>query len=802
MLQNYFKIAWRNLLRRKLYSGLNIVGLAVGITFALLISTYLWGEFGVNRQLRHADRQCLIQSRWKEDSRAMPITSLAPMAAALKTEYPALVANYYRFHGVGATLSKGSNHFRESIQIGDSTLLTMYGFGLLHGDPRTALNAPNAIVLTAAKAEKLFGTTDVLHQTLTVETPQAGRQEFQVTAVLKALTPNSVSHLLREPNEIFMSPGALPYFGADMNSWQNPYIVNYIELQPGVTPQDLARPLAQLIKTNAPADIQQSLTAYVTPLTDFYLESNFGLVRRLMTTLAVVAVFILLMAVLNFVNISMGVSTARLREIGVRKLLGGLRRQLTVQFLTEALVLTTLAFLLSIGLYMAFRPFFSEVVGKPIPALTELPWQYGALIPVGVLLIGGLAGAYPALHLAAYSTVASLKGKSRTAREGMIFRRALVTLQFSIAVFVFVGAIIVSRQIAHFFHSDLGFDKEAVLTVSSLPRNWSAEGVTRMQAARDQLARTSGVQAASLSFEIPNGNVGNDVSVYPEGRDSTRAVSARLMTTDEHYARTYGIELRNGRYFHEGGAGFDSTRIVVNEAAIRALGYASPEAAVGQPVRFQGGPATFRIGGVVRDFHFGPMHQAIAPLVVMPVQVRPLYRFFSFRLAPGNPRRTLAGLEQRWRTLFPDAPFEYAFMDQTLEQLYQTELQLEKAAYLATGLALLIVLLGVVGMVSLTVARRTREVGIRKVLGASVANVVLLFLREYFWVMILANLIAWPLAHLALSDWLAGYAYHTRIGWQPFVQVAALLAILTTGVVALQVIRTALMNPVNSIRSE
>ena len=801
MLQNYLKIAWRNLLRRKFYSLLTIVGLAVGITFALLIGSYSWGEYQVNRNLRNAGRQCLVRSRWKEENRGLDITSLAPLGPTLKEEYPTLVANYYRFYGVSATLSKGVNHFRESIQIGDSTLLTMYGFAMLHGDPRTALTGPNSVVITADKAVKLFGKTDVLNESLTIETPLGGKQAFLVTGVLKPLPTNSVSHLLSETNEVFMAMGGVNYFGTDVFSWQNPYIVNYIELQPGVLPQALEKPLAQLIAKNALPDLQKNLTAYVTPLTDFYLQSNNGLIRKMMITLAAVGLFILLMAVVNFVNLSLGTSATRLREIGVRKVLGGLRRQLAVQFLIEALTLTTIATVLAVVLYAVFQPLFSGVVGKAIPSLADL-LAYGWLLLVLILVVGGLSGMYPALYLSAYSSVNSLKGKVNSVREGRNvgegwFRHGLVAVQFAIAVFVFVGALIVSRQISWFVNTDLGFKKEAVLTVSSLPRTWSKEGVNQMQAARDQFARLPGVQSASLSYEIPNGNVGASGKIYPQSRDSTQAVSVSIMTTDEHYAQTYRIGLQSGQYFHAGQGGYDSTSLVLNRAASKALGYKTPESAIGQLVRFQGVPRTYQIRGVVQDFHVGNMRGAIQPMAIGQVQTATIYRFFSFRLSPGNPQRTIASMEQKWREIFPDAPFNYAFMDETLQRLYQTELQLEKAAHIAAGLALLIVLLGVVGLVSLSVARRTKEIGIRKVLGASVPGIMGLFLSEYAWTMVVANAIAWPLTYWAVSNWLADYAYHMPISWLPFVQVGAGLAAITALVISLQVIKAALMNPVN-----
>jgi putative ABC transport system permease protein len=801
MLRNYFKIAWRNLLRRRFYSILNVSGLAVGLTFALLIGSYVWGEWRVNRDLRNSDRQYLLQSRWREENRGMPITTLAALGPALKAQYPTLVANYYRFHGVNAIVSKGTHHFRESMQIGDSTVLTMYGFELLHGNPRTALTGPDGVVLTATQAQKLFGRTDILNQSLTIETPVAGRKEFRVTGVLKNLPTNSVSNLLNEPSELFLPAGALPFFGADMSSWVNPYIVTYVELQPGIRAADLDQPLARLLALNTPADIQQNLTVYATPLTAYYLDSNRGLVRKVVLTLSVVALFILLMAVVNFVNLALGSATSRLREIGVRKVLGSLRQQLTAQFLLEALALTVVAALLSLGLYAVVRVPFGAVVGKLLPALAELPGGAGWALLGVVALVGLLAGGYPALHLSGYEVVESLRGKGRSVREGQWFRRGLVTVQFAIAAFVFIGAVFISRQIRYFFNSDLGFQKETLLTISSLPRDWSAEGVAKMQAARDAFTRIPGIEAVSLSYEIPNGNVGNNASLYPAGRDSTQAVSMEALTTDEHFARTYQITVASGTYFRAGAAQ-DSSGIVLNEAAAQALGYPSSEAAVGRQVRIQGSPRAFRVLGVVKNFHVGTLHDAIQPLAIGHVQNVPIYRFFSLRLARGNPRPVLDALEQAWRDRFPEAPCDYAFLDQTLQQLYQTELQLERAAYVATGLALFIVLLGVVGMISLSVARRTKEIGIRKVLGASVPTLVTLFLTEYLGVLLVANAIAWPLAYGLVSHWLANYAYRTPLTWLPFLTVALTLAGLTGLIITAQVLKAALINPVKSLRTE
>ncbi|WP_373331021.1 ABC transporter permease [Salmonirosea aquatica] len=386
--------------------------------------------------------------------------------------------------------------------------------------------------------------------------------------------------------------------------------------------------------------------------------------------------------------------------------------------------------------------------------------------------------------------------------EGRWFRRGLVTVQFTMAVLVFVGAIFVSRQISYFFNADLGFKKEALLTVSSLPRTWSPEGVDRMEDAREQFARLPGIGSASLSFEIPNGNAGLNTRVYLPEQDSTRAVNMTTLTTDANFAKTYQIDVLSGRYFRPDAREQDANGIVLNESAARAMGFVTPEVAVNKMVRIQGSPLPFRVLGVIRNFHFGTMHKSIEPILIGHIQNVPLYRYFSFRITSGNVRPALAEIEKKWHELFPDAPLEYAFLDQTLEKLYKTELQMEKASYVAMAVSLLIVLLGVVGLVSLTVSRRTKEVGIRKVLGASVAGIVGLFLREYVWILLIANLVACPLAYWLLSDWLAGYAYHTPITWVPFVQVGAGLAFVTAILIGLQVAKTALTDPVKSLRSE
>ncbi len=795
----------RNLLRRRFYALVTLVGLMVGITFLLLIGNYIQGELTVNKTLRHASQQYLVRSHWKEATMGMDITTLAPIGPTLKQLYPNLVANYYRFYGVTAIISKGEKHFRQSIEVGDSTMLHMFGFPLAYGDPKTALLEPNSIVITAAVAEKFFGKTDVLRQSLTVQTPAGGKQIFTVTGVLQNPPKNSVTGLLSTTDEVFIPMRNISYFApeAGINSWQNQYIPNYLELQPGVTADQLAQPIANVLATYAPPGFKENLQVSLSPLETYYLKGNNGLVEKMVLTLTIIAVFILLMAVVNFVNITIGISATRLREIGVRKVLGGLKRQLIGQFLAEAILLTAGATVLALGCHELFRSVFADLLERPIPSfIMWSPMAYAGLIGF-VLLIGLLAGSYPAFVLSSLPSVESLRGKlTASAQKGIGLRRALIVFQFTVAIFVFVGSLVISRQVAYFFSKDLGYQKDQIMTVASVPRDWSADGVRRMEGVRGQLARLPGVSDVSFSYEIPDGRSSGSGRLFQQGRDSSSAAVVTVLTADERFAQTYGLHMQEGQFFHASGSGYDSTRVVLNESAVRALGWASPAKAMGQIVRFQGSNRAYRVGGILADFHFSSLYVTIDPIIFLHVRANPIYRYFSFKITPGHLPETIATIGSEWARLFPDAPFDYSFMDDTLQTLYKTEIQLQKASRLATTLALIIVLLGVLGLVSLNVTRRTKEIGIRKVLGSSTLSIVNLFMKEFVLILLIANAIAWPLAYYLLSDWLTHFAYRADFSWWPFVLVSLILALLTGFVVSTQAIRAALVNPVKSLRSE
>jgi putative ABC transport system permease protein len=801
MLYTYLIIAWRNIRKNGLYSAVNVVGLLAGIAFTLLIGAYAWGELQVNKKLRHADRQYILTSQWKDPNMGLEITTLAPLAKYLKEQYPHLVSNYYRWDGLTSGVSKGDKHFRESIQLGDSTLLPMYGFELLHGDARTAFKNPYSVVITAPEALKYFGRTDVVGQTLSMQSFTGGRREFAITGVLEEVPENSVTQINASiKNTFFIPTSTFSYFGrTSFDDWNNTALLAYVELREGVTAQDLAEPIRQLISRHAPEGIRQNLAVRPVALTDYYLQKDGGLVRQMVYTLSLVGAFILLMAVVNFINLTVSRSGTRLKEVGVRKVLGGLRRQLVFQFLAESVLLVGIATVLAFAVYPVIKPLFAQLIGKEIPALSAFPAYFG-FVPAAIVLVVGLAaGLYPAFVISSLDTIDSLKGKLKTVQDKAVLRKLLVGFQFCLATIVLVAAAVVTQQVSHFFSGRLGYDKEYIVS-AQVPRDWSPAGVRKMETVRNEFAAMPEVSSVSLSYEIPNGNNGGQPMVYQSGTDSAQAVAMQAMIADENYLRTYQIPLRTGAFFDN--RGLDSGKVVLNEKAVRVLGYPNPEGALGGQLRIPGDPTVFTIKGVVRDFHFGSMQQAVQPMIFFNVRTSAIYRYLSFKVKPGNVSRSLEAIGKKWAVLMPGSAFGYAFMDDVLKELYGTEIRLERAAYAATVLALVIVLLGVLGLVSVSMQRRVKEIGVRKVLGASVPGIITLFIKEFLPVIAVASVVACPFVYVLMQSWLSRYASRIMLTPYPFVSSIVGLALFTVLLISLQAAKAALANPAESLRNE
>jgi putative ABC transport system permease protein len=599
---------------------------------------------------------------------------------------------------------------------------------------------------------------------------------------------------------MFIPVNTVAFFGRlSFEDWTNIYTPSYVELKKGVSAKDLEKPIQQLIRQHAPDDIKQNLSIKPVSLREFYLQNNNGIVKRMLYTLSFVGLFLLLMAIINFINISISNASKRMKEIGIRKVMGGLKKQIIIQLLAESILMVFIAAGAALVLYPFATPLFEDVVGKNLPPLSSFPAAAVFVLFLFISLTGISAGLYPAFVLSSLNTIDSLKGKLRTVKERTWLRKAMVGFQFCIAALVMVGAFIVAQQVSFFFSQRLGYDK-ALIVSSQVPRDWSQSGVQKMERVRNAFAAMPQVSAVTLSYEIPNGNNGGQPPVYKAGADSTKAIAMQALISDENYTKTYGIPLQAGSFFD--GNGRDSGKVVLNQQAVNVLGYTSVEDAIGQQVRIPGDPTVFTIKGVTADFHFGSMQQRIAPLIFFNVQFAPSYRYLSFKLKPGNLGRTIEAIQKKWATLLPGSSFEYNFMDETLKKMYASELQMKKAADTATVLALVIVLLGILGLLSISIQKRTKEIGVRKVLGASVSNIISLFLKEFLPVLLLGTAVSMPLACVLMQQWLNNYAYRVPLTVLPFLLTVLLLGFFTVLIISVQTGKAALENPVKNLRTE
>jgi putative ABC transport system permease protein len=802
MIRNYLKVAWRNLWKNKSFSVINIFCLALGITFSLLIGIYVLNEESVNSGIKNINDQYVIKSDWKKDNSGSPITTLGPLAKTMKEEYPNLVANYYRFDPVVNIVSVGDKHFRTQISVGDTTLVSMYGFTLLYGNTNHAFRNNQSAVVTGDFALKFFGTEDAIDKVITIQTPADGnKHNFVITAVLKKLPYNTVSNFTNMPYQVYLPMDNNQYFqGGDKgDNWANVFMVSMLQLKKGVSVKNLEKPFEQTLEKYQPPFVKGNLKAELAAMSSYHLKDNNNAVQKMLATLSLVAAFILLLAIINFVNISIGTSVHRLKEIGLRKVFGGEKRQLMAQHIIEALILTLTAAIISLCLYELLLPVFNQLLNTSLDHF----WHFGPgkllFIIILVAAVGIISGIYPAFVLSSLNVVTAIKGKLDTNKGGLTLRKTLLVVQFTLAVVVFIGAATVSRQVSYLFNKDLGYHKEQVMIISSLPRQWDSTGVVRMENLKTQLLSATGVKSVSLSYDIPDGSSGGGTTVYAQNGS---LVNMATIAVDNDFAKVYSLQTKEGIFLNYDNSSNARGRIVLNEAAVKALGLTS---ATGKTIKIGGAnglPET--VMGVVKDFHFESLQNKVQPLIMAGLN-EPFtrsYRYFSIKLNTSDVKNTVNTLQKRCQALFPEAGFEYTFMDDKFQALYTSELQLKKATDVATALNLLIVFTGIIGVLAFTLTKRMKEIAVRKVLGADAKNIIFIFLREYGVLILISNIIGWPIAYVVSSKWLEGYAYRVQQDFAPYVFVCLFILASAFILIAVQCFKAAMANPVKSLRSE
>ncbi len=790
MLKNYLTIALRNLWRNKGFTSINVLGLALGLACSLLI--FLWITDELNVEAYHANGPYLyrVMERQYYDGKVEAQSSTPGLLAdELKKQFPEIV------HAAGftgwqqyITFSAGDKITRQHGYSAGPDWFRMFSVPLLAGTPETALSSPTGVAISRQVAENYFGTPDAaLGQTVRLDFAK----EYQVTAVFENLPPNALrkyDFLLSWQDFLSRNPWA--------REWGNNAPHTVIQLRPDADPARLAAKMRYLIREfdktldGKNTDVQ----LFLQPYEDAYLYSNFengyqdggriGYVRLF----GVVAVFLLLIACINFMNLSTARSVRRAKEVGVRKVVGAVRSLLVVQFLGEALLLTFLALGTALGMVWLLLPVFNQLTGKEISLRMSSPVPWFSL--VGLTLITGLiAGSYPALFLSSLNPARVLKGTLRFGAGATVFRQGLVVFQFILSVLLIVGTLVVYRQVHYVQTKNLGYDRENLLYIPA-----EGELNTRYQTFKQELLRMPGIQSVSYTRQSPV-EIGNSTSgVTWPGKDPNNTMEFYQAGVGYDYLQTMKVRV-NGRDFSPQ-FGTDSSNYIINRAAARRIGYQNP---IGQPLTMWGRPGV--IIGVVEDFHFHSLHVPVEPLIIR-LEPDAGGQTILIRTLPGQTRQALASVETLWQRMMPAFPFTCNFADSDYQEMYKSEMMVATLANYFAALAIFISCLGLFGLAAFTAEQRTKEIGVRKVLGASVISIITLLSNDFLKLILLAIVISTPFSWYVTQKWLQNFEYKLDISWWIFALAGGLAILIALLTVSFQSIKAALANPVKSLRSE
>lgn len=807
MFKNYFKIAWRNLNRNKFISFVNLFGLTVGICCCLLIGIYILNELSYDRYNKKADNIYRIERTFlnaETGALSLELGAVAPPFGPLLQNDFKDVKKITRVLPAGTSAIKyGENIFnQDNVFFADENLFNVFDFKVTKGNPTVALNDPFSVMLTEETAKKYFGNDDPMNKIIRLN----NQYDFKVTGIYKALPANSHWH----PNVLisFNTLKDSAIYGARnlMTNWGNNSFYTYLILPDHYNPKKLEAQFPAFQNRHIPANGKFKASDYsilsLRKLTNIHLYSHTdeeieinGDINRVYIFSAI-ALFILLIACINYMNLSSARSVLRAKEIGVRKTAGASKKELIGQFLSESVFITFMAFIFALILTRLGLPWLNKLSGQQLSIQSLLQWKILIWIILLPFIVGILSGIYPAIYLSSFQPAKVLKGVIKKGGGNISLRKALVVFQFSISIILIIATVIVFQQLNYIQNKSLGFDKGHIVTL----RN-NAGLNNSFQSFKDELLSNSNIKDVALSSRIPSGRLLDSQGSQLNRGDSLSPSKAdiKYVVADENFIPTYNIKIVAGRNFSKD-YGTDTSSFLINETAVKALGLKTNEEAIGK--QFQYGMQKGTIAGVFNDFNFESLHQRIIPLVLYEsTNGTSFYNNISIKTS-GNVSAAITQMEKTWKKYLPEIPFEYKFLDDRYAKLYESENRQSSIFTIFSCIAIFIACLGLFGLSAFTITQRVKEIGVRKVLGASTGSIVKLISKDFLLLVVIAAVIAFPVAWYAMDHWLQDFAYRINIDWWVFILagiVALLIAFLT---ISFQAIKAARANPVESLRTE
>ncbi len=784
MFKNYLKTALRNIMQNKGYSFINLVGLTLGITCCILILLWVRDERGFDRFHKNSDRIYRVVTRVKSADRENHYASTPPpLGPYLKNQYPEVI-NFTRFRMVGEWLIKHNQKvfIENGVALADPSFFEIFSFPFAQGNLETALSDPQSLVITEAMAGKYFGQENPIGKSLFIQ----NQFDFKVTGVIKNIPRNS--HLRFD----FIVPFKL--IGEQkLEHWGDNDYYTYILVREGISSENLDQKISDAVRKNRPGS---TTDLYLQPLTDIYLHSHFDVdiygpskPKKDIYIFSLIAFFVLFIACMNFMNLATARSSKRAKEIALRKVAGARKKSIIGQFFGESLLFAFAAFLLSIFLMDFFLPVFRNFSGKNLSL--DLFGNISFLLAlIGIAAVTGLiSGCYPALFLSSFQSVEVLKGPINPAARSSWFRRILVVVQFSISIFLIIGTIAIYKQLDYMKNIDPGYNKKNLIYIKA-----RGDMNNKYETLKEELLKNPAISAVTISSDLPTEARHLWGGLDWPGKDPKDKREMYFFTVDPDFIKTFEIEIVEGRDFSDQFA-TDSSNFIINETAEKFMGLDKP---VGKWLNVRGSKGT--IVGVMKDFNFAHLRSKVGPLVLR--VSKNLRNFIFLKVKPGNVLPTTSYIESTWKKFNPAFPIEYHFLDDALEKLYLTENRLGRLFNFFAFVAIFISCLGLVGLASFMVDQRTKEIGIRKALGASVQGIFLLLSKEFGKWVLLANIIALPAAYYAVNQWLQNFAYRTTVGVFIYIASALLALVIALLTVSYQSIMVALTNPVTALKCE